>query len=145
MHDVSGSGLKIRIVALPTFPAGFDITHFADDSDPWQVDELDITNTGFTLNGDMTRWSIPGGIAARVSVLPNTEEAENLQFLWDVNRVTTQKLSARDEITAVVSYADGKVETYTLGAMVSGPAGTGVSSDARLNTKTFGFMFERRV
>lgn len=145
MHDVSGSGISIRFIAIPTFPAGFTVEKFADDGDPLATDATTIANTGVTLNGEMVKWGNPNTVPMTVSVLPNTDEANNLQTLWDANRVSTQKLSARDIITAVVSYADGTTKVLSNGVMVDGPAFTGVTADARLQTKTFNFVFERCI
>ena len=40
MQDVSATGVKITIIAVPTFPQGFEISEFADDAD-WGFGYLD--------------------------------------------------------------------------------------------------------
>lgn len=145
MHDVSASGVKLRIIASYTFPAGFDVSRFADDADPLDSANVDIADTGMAVNGEMVTWTTPAGVPLDISVLPGTDEADNLETLWAVNRVGPNKISIHDIITIVATYPSGKVVTLTNGTIVSGPALTSADSSARLKTQTYSFMFETRV
>lgn len=142
MQNVSATGLKIRLVAIPTFPAGFDITQFADDADPISTDMVDIAAAEAALNGDLVTWSRPNVVSARIGVLPGTDEAKNLDILWSVNRTGKNKLSAQDKISMVINYPNGDVKVLSNGAMLSGPAFDGGSSEGRLNTREYGFAFQ---
>lgn len=145
MQNVSATGMKIRLVAIPTFPAGFDITQFADDGDPLSVDNVDIASAAPALNGDLVTWSQPNIINARISVLPGTEEAKNLGILWDVNRTGKNKVSAQDVISMVIDYPNGTTKVCSNGAILSGVPYDGGSSDGRLRTREYGFAFESVV
>lgn len=145
MQNVSATGLKARIVSLPTFPSGFDITQFADDTDPFSSENVDVADTGVALNGDLVPWSKPSKITATIGVLPGTQEAKNLDTLLIVNRATKGKLSAQDVVTLVVTYPNGSTKVGMNGVIVSGPPVDSGSSEGRLKTREYTFHFENVV
>jgi hypothetical protein len=145
MHNVSANGSSIRLVASYTFPAGFDLTKFADDTNPFEFTDNSIASHGSGINGDLVVWSTASGIEMTLSALPDTDECRNLEILWAANKVAPQKVAVKDIITLIVSLPNGKQEIYSGGAIISGPAGTSASSDGRLASKQFGFVFERKV
>lgn len=142
MHIVSATGLKMRLVASLTFPAGFDITQFADDADPLNSENLTIAETAAALNGDLVAWGKPNVIPLTVAVLPDTDEDRNLSILWNVNRIGKNKVAVQDVITLVVTYPNGDQKILSSGVMVSGPPLNSGSSEGRLKTKEYGFSFE---
>ena len=99
---VSGVGLSIRMIASQTFPGGFDITHFADDSDPLDLPPINQGNAEMGLNGDLVRWDVAVPIPMTVAVIPTSDSQANLAILAERNRVGRGKTSARDQLTAVV-------------------------------------------
>ena len=142
MHNVSATGIKMRLVASLTFPAGFDITQFADDGDPLNSENLTIAETAAALNGDLVAWGKPNVIPLTVAVLPDTDEDRNLSILWNVNRVGKNKVAVQDIITLVVTYPNGDQKILSNGVMISGPALNSGSSEGRLKTKEYEFSFE---
>ena len=145
MHDVSATGITLRVIASFTAPTGFEIKRFSDDSDAVDAPDVDIAATGMALNGEMVVWSTPAGVPYNISVLPETDEDDNLAQLWAANRVGANKVAIHDIITIVETLPSGKTKMFTNGSIISGPPATGASSDARLKTKTYGFMFETVV
>lgn len=145
MQNVSATGMKLRVIAVPTFPAGFDITQFADDADPISVESVEVNGHGNALNGDLVRWSKPSAILANVNVLPGTEEAKNLDILLTMNRSTKGKLSVQDDVTLVQTLPNGTTRIFNNGCIVSGPPADGGSSEGRLNTREYGFVFENVI
>lgn len=81
MHDVSATGLSIVIQAHKTFPAGIQITAFADDADPLDLPAVDIAQTGMDINGNLVTWSTPTPQTVTINVLAGSEEDENLESL----------------------------------------------------------------
>ena len=145
MQDVSGTGLSILIIASNTYPNGVLCTAFADDSDPMDLPEVTITESGMGLNGDLITYSSPQPIPFSVSLIPGTPEDLALGFLFEANRVAKGKRSAKDTITAVVNYASGERVVLTRGKIVGGLPGKGVASDGRVKTPTYNFVFENKV
>lgn len=142
MHNVSATGIKMRLVASLTFPAGFDITQFADDGDPLNSENLTIAETAAALNGDLVAWGKPNVIPLTIAVLPDTDEDRNLSILWNVNRIGKNKVAVQDVITLVVTYPNGDQKILSNGVMISGPALNSGSPEGRLKTKEYEFSFE---
>lgn len=144
-QDVSASGIKITVIAIPTYPFGITITSFSDDADPLDSPELNTAEFTMGLNGDLILNRHPTPIEVNLSVIPGTDEERALSNLLDANRVAKNKVSYQDHITLTVQYPDGLTKVLTNGAIVAGSVLTGVSSNGRLKTKAFKFVFESKV
>ena len=145
MQDIGGLGSKVTIIAVPTFPQGFTITEFASDSDPIVIDDVEVTNTEVGVNGDVVSWHKATTIPVEISVIPNSESDRNLQILVNSNRGAKNKVSLNDDITMSIAYADGTIETYTGGKIVSGRIGKTISSDGKMRTGTYRFVFSNKI
>lgn len=142
MNDISGFGLKARIVASETFPAGFDVTAFSDDTDPVDLPSMQIRDKAMGLNGDLVAWSKANPVPATLALIPNSEDDVNMAVLFEANRVGKGKQGARDVITLTLIYPDGRTWTGSEGVITDGPAGSGVASAGRLKTSAYQFVFE---
>lgn len=145
MQDIGGLGSKVTIIAVPTFPQGFTITEFASDSDPIVIDDVEVTNTEVGVNGDVVSWHRATTIPVEISVIPNSESDRNLQILVNANRGAKNKVSLNDDITMSIACADGTIETYTGGKIVSGRIGKTISSDGKMRTGTYRFVFSNKI
>lgn len=145
MEDISAIGLKVNVLATHTFPQGFEITEFADDSDPLDFPAITIAETGMGVNGDLVVWSRPVPLEVSLSVIPNTEADKNLTILLDMNRVAKGKASVSDIITLIATYPDGTRKMLTNGKLLSGILANGVSSNGRIKSKEYRFVFENKV
>lgn len=143
MENISGFGLTGRVTASKTFPNGFDVTKFADDSDPLDAPDLEIAETAFGLNGDMVTWSRPTGIEITIAVLPNSDEEANFAALVEANRVAKKKPGARDIVNIVLSYPNGSKAICSTGVSITGPVIQAVQSSGRMKTRQFKFRFEQ--
>lgn len=144
-QDISGFGLQLRVIASKTFPAGFSVTQFADDADPLDLPELAIGETAMGLNGDLINWGKANPIPVSVSVIPGQDDDLNLAILHEANRIGRGKKGARDIITLIGVYPDGKVITLSGGKLISGPPASSVASAGRMKSKTYNFQFEKKV
>jgi hypothetical protein len=145
MQDISAFGLRIILRASNTFPMGVELSQFADDADPFDVPAQQITDKAMGLNGDLVRWSKANPIVATLNVIPDTDDDRALSVLFEANRVGRGKKSARDVVTMVAIYPDGRTITYTPGCITDGIAGRGVASSGRMKTKPYTFAFENRL
>lgn len=142
MQNISGFGLSARITASVTFPNGFDLSEFADDTDPLDSPDLEIAESGFGLNGDMVVWSRPTGIEVTFGVIPRSTGDQNLAILAEANRVAKNKRGARDQIGIVWTYPDGMIVNCSPGIMVTGAIIPQVSNAGRIKTRMYRFRFE---
>ena len=145
MYDISGVGVEVYIVASSTFPAGFAVSQFADDADPFAVESQQISDTAMTLNGDLVSWSTANPIPLTINVIPDSDDDLNLAILHEANRVGQGKRSAGDVLTLVINHPNNKTITLTNGKMTSGPPVTAVAQAGRKITKAYEFRFENKV
>lgn len=144
-YDVSGFGFTINVIASNTFPAGFPLTAFADDVDPFDMPSVDIVDTAMGVNGDMIWWSRAIPLKCKVAVIDGSEDDLNLQVLYELNRVGRGKTSAADIITVTAVYPSGKTISLTGGKLTGGMPSSSVASSGRVKTKTYDFSFEGRA
>ncbi len=142
MQDISGFGARVQVQASNTFPSGFVLSQFADDSDPFDSPSAPIRDKAMGLNGDLITWSKASPLVVSLAVVPGGEDDRNLQALYDANRVARGKASAGDVVTITVVYPDGQTVTYQEGAITDGPPAVGIASAGRLKTSTYQFAFE---
>jgi hypothetical protein len=142
MTDISAFGIRVQIVASVTFPAGINITQFADDGDSLDVPSQQIADKAMGVNGDLITWSKANPIVTTLNVIPNTEDDKNMQVLLEANRAGRGKRPARDVITMTAIYPDGTSRTWTNGAITDGIPGNALASSGRMKTKPYAFAFE---
>jgi hypothetical protein len=143
--EISGSGLVITIVASNTFPVGFPVTEFADDSDPLEAGQIEIANASSGLNGDLVTFSKPTPLSITLSVIAGSDADVALSILADANRVAFGKNSANDLITLTAVYPSGLISTLTKGRLINSPSIKSVSSAGRLKSRSYTFAFENKV
>lgn len=141
MSDISGFGGIIQIRASVTFPAGITIRQYADDTDPFDIPTQEIGDLVLGVNGDAASFTKATPIVINLSVFPQTDDGNNLDILFNANRVQQGKNSANDDITIIAIYPNGKFKTYGSGRIVSGMPGFSIASSARLKTMIYGFKF----
>lgn len=142
MINISGFGTEIQLTASNTFPAGFNISQFADDADPLDVPSVQIADTAMGLNGDLLAWSKANSIKITINVIPGSDDDKNLSILLDANRVARGKLSAKDTITLTIIYPDGSHGTLGDGVITDGMPVNSIQSAGRKKTKAYMFAFE---
>lgn len=144
-NDIGALGSSITIIAVPTFPQGIVVKDFASDTDPWVVEDVEVTNTEVGVNGDVVSWHKATTIPAVLSVIPNGESDKNLQILVNANRGAKNKVATNDDITVIVTSPDGTMETYTGGVISAGKIGKSISNDGKIRTGTYSFTFANKI
>lgn len=145
MNDISGFGLRIQIRASVTFPAGINITQFADDADPFDSPSIQQTDKAMGLNGDLITWSKANPLLVTLNVVPGSDDDKNLAVLAEANRVGKGKNGARDIITMTAIYPDGTTVTYTQGALTDATPAKSVASAGRMKSRPYMFAFENKT
>ena len=143
MINISAFGSKAQLVASKTFPQGFRISEWADDADPLESAKLTVAEAGFGTNGDMVFWSRTNGIKLTLAVIPDSETEINLTALLDANRAAKNKSSAADSISLVFTFPDGRIVTCEPGIIEVGDIMPSISSQQRLKTREYEFIFEQ--
>lgn len=141
-QDVSGFGAVITIVADTTFPAGIQITQFADDADPFDMASVQIADKAMGLNGDLIVWAKAQPLPVVINVIPGSDDDVNLNILAQANRVGQGKISAYDNITLSAIYPDGSSVVFNNGKITDGMFGKSIASAGRLKTRAYVFTFQ---
>ena len=141
--NASVTGLQIRLKASKTFPAGFAITMFADDADPFDMPSVAIADAAMGPNGDMIAWGKATPKDATINVMPGSLDDVNLNIVFQANDPSNGVATANDVITATAIYPSGEVVIATGGRMISGPPALSGASSGRLKTPAYAFKFER--
>jgi len=145
MEEISVLGTKAYLTADKTFPAGFEITKFPGDSDGIDIQESQIANSEMGVNGDLIAWRTAVPQQLVITAIPGSDEDKNLQILLDRNRAAKGRNSVQDNITLVVTLANGTTHTFSNGIIISGELGYSITSQGKIRTKRYGFMFEQFV
>lgn len=144
-QDVSGTGSVITLSAIPTFPAGFQITDFPADTDPVDVSSIEIADKVMGVNGDLITWAKANPHPLAIAVIPGSPSDRNLQVLALANMVAPGKPSFNDQITVTVQYPDGSVALFNKGRLTTAMFGKSISSSGMIKTRVYGFTFESVV
>lgn len=145
MQDISSFGVSVQLRASNTFPQGFNITQFSDDSDPVDGASIQIADKAMGANGDLIVWSKANPLLMTIAVIPNSDDDKNLSVLAEANRTAKGKRPARDVITATVMYPDGTSTTLTQGKVTDAMPYNSPSSSGRFKTKVYAFAFENKT
>jgi len=145
MNNISGFGTVLNLVASSSFPSGFTITQFTDDTDPIDIAPMDLGDTAMGVNGDLIVWNKATAIKVTLSVIPDSDDDINLGILAENNRVGKGKISARDEITLTKISPDGRHTTFSNGILTNAPIGTSIAGSGRAKTKVYTFAFENKT
>lgn len=145
-QDISVFGGVVTLLAIPTYPVAIPLTEFADDTDPFDLPELEIAQTAMGNNGDMLTWSTAKVIQITLGIIPGGIDDEILAVLLENNRVGKGKLlTTRDKITLTCLYPDGKFINLVDGKLVKGSPASSAGSNGRLKSKTYTFEFGNKI
>lgn len=144
-NDVSGYGLRVRLIASTTFPAGVTISQFADDVDPFDLPAITVLGNAMGVNGDLVSWTTAVPLTINIGVIPDSDDDRNLAILLEANRSARGKYPARDTITLSVLYPSGRTLLLNNGKLLTGMPGNSIASAGRMKGKTYGFVFEGMV
>lgn len=141
-YDVSATGFSLTLHATMTFPAGVQLTAFADDVDPMDLPVAEAAQVAMDVNGNLVSWSTPQPQQVVINVLPDTEEDYALGVLLEANMARRGRRPRGDLITLVATYGNGATTTARNGKIISGPRGNSVASAGRVKSKQYTFAFQ---
>lgn len=141
MADVSHNGALYTIVASNTNAnIPLSISAFPKDTDPFDVPNADIADMEVGTNGDEIYWSMAVVTESSCAVIPGTDDHETMQRIYDANKASKGKKSAKDLITVVRILPNGETTTFK-GRITSGPSTTSLASSGKIKTPVYGFKW----
>lgn len=141
MINVSGYGLSIMMLAIQSFPMGFQLEAFSDDVDPLQFEETEPFGFEMLYDGSMFAFDKAHFIKLKVSVIPGSDEDANLKILLQSKKGGASILPIPDSLTMVISYGGGGKIILTNGTILTGPFGDNVQSSGRKKGNQYTFVF----
>lgn len=130
------------------------IREFSDEGTPIECNEIEVTGSAVTLNGQLILWRKPNAYVVSLTVIPRSDNDAALRaMLHDAhvspgNVVKVSQLNASLTIVAPKinesgSQVKGDSWKFTNGRIVGGPTGPSSSSEGKMSARTYTFVFER--
>ncbi len=141
MIDISTVGSGVTIFSLTSFPMGFRVGSFADDGDSLVVEPTEVSGFEKLYDGRIFGFDKTSPVLLSLNVIPNTEEDINLKILLQKRKSNPTFLALPDDITMVISYADGGRNVLSEGVMVGGSIADSMLSAGRKKSNTYSFAF----
>ncbi len=141
MINISGTGTGIVIVALQSFPMGFNLTQFADDIDPLAAEEVEATGFEMLYDGSLFAFDKAAPIMLTVGVIAGSSDDINLKIMLQTRKSNVSILPFQDVVSAVISYPDGGRIILSNGALIKGPLIDGIQNTGRKKGNAYTFAF----
>lgn len=144
MADISITGTIVTITASTTTGGvPIPLTAFADDTDLFDIPEIDLCEYELGVNGDPIAWTKTMPIEVTLSILPATPDHELLSLITSENRKEKGKTIARDNITLCRVAPNGETVTLSNGKLIKGALTASFTSAGRMKTPTYTFRFAK--
>ena len=141
MIDISTLGAGITIISLTSFPMGFQLSCFADDTDSLVIEQTEVSGFEKLYDGTIFGYDKTSPVLLAVSVIPNSEDDINLKILLQKRKSNSNYIALLDTITMVVSYGDGGRVVLSGGVILSGSLADSMQSAGRKKSNTYNFAF----
>lgn len=141
MIDISGFGTGITIVATTSFPVGFTLSSFADDEDPLNVENTEVSGYEKLYDGSIFTYDKTSPLLLSVGVMPNTEDDINMKILMQMRKSSPQILPLPDTTSIVICYPDGGKVAMSNGTILSGPLADSLTAQGRKKGNVYHFVF----
>jgi hypothetical protein len=141
MIDISGFGTGVTILALSSFPQGFKLSQFADDSDPLTFDETETSDFELLYDGSLFTFDQASAIKMQVSVIPGSDDDINLKILLQARKGSAKLIPLPDITSAYIGYGNGGSVLLSDGSIIKGPLADSITTQGRKKANTYTFVF----
>lgn len=141
MIDVSGFGTGVVIVALESFPMGFGLSQFADDTDPISAKDVEPIGYEMLYDGALFSYDKAAPVEVSVALIPGSDDDINCKILLQNKKSARNFLPLPDITTMIITYPDGGRVILTSGTILKGPLVDSVMSSGRKKSNVYTFVF----
>lgn len=141
MIDISGFGTGITVIATTSFPTGFTLTQFADDEDPLNVENTEVSGYEKLYDGSIFTYDKTSPLLLSVGLIPNTEDDINMKILMQMRKSSVHLLPLPDTTSMVICYPDGGKVAMSQGTVLSGPLADSLTTQGRRKGNVYHFVF----
>lgn len=141
MYDISGFGSSVMILSSSSFPQGFSLTSFADDTDPIAIEPTEVSGFEPLYDGDIFTFDKAAPVLLSVSVIPASEDDINLKILLQMRKSNSTFLPFEDIVTMIITYPEGGRVVLSQGRILKGPLADSLAASGRKKGNTYHFVF----
>ena len=141
MINISGTGTGIVVVALRSFPMGFNLTQFADDIDPIAAEEIEPSGFEMLYDGSLFAFDKAAPILLTVGVIAGSSDDINLKILLQSRKSSISLAPFQDFVSVVISYPDGGRIALSNGVLFKGTLIDKIEQTGRKKGNSYTFAF----
>ncbi len=141
MIDISGFGTGITVISTTSFPYGFQIDAFADDEDPLNVENTEVSGYEKLYDGSIFTFDKTSPLLLSVGVIAGSDDDLNLKVLMQMRKSSPQLLPQIDTTSMVICYPDGGKVAMSNGTILSGPLADSLTAQGRRKGNVYHFVF----
>jgi hypothetical protein len=141
MIDISAFGTGITVIATTSFPVGFSISSFADDEDPLNVENTEVSGYEKLYDGSIFTYDKTSPLLLSVGVIAGSDDDINLKILMQMRKSSPQLLPLPDTTSMVICYPDGGKVAMSNGTILSGPLADSLTAQGRRKGNVYHFVF----
>jgi hypothetical protein len=144
-QEVSANGVKLMLFASISYPMGVEIASFNPGDDPISFDDLTVAETEMGVNGNMIVYRTPYSYNLTFNITPMTDQDAIMENIANADRIAFGKSSAKNVLTLVVIYPQGRTLTFIDGALTSIPGGFSAGGNGRIGGRQYSMSFRNMV
>jgi hypothetical protein len=141
MIDVSTFGSGITILSTNSFPNGFMVSTFADDSDPLSIKETETSGYEPLYDGSIFVFDKTAPVELSLSVISGSDDDINLKILLQARKGGIRLLPLKEFTTMVINYPGNGRVILSAGSIVKGPMADSMLTNGRRKGNTYSFVF----
>lgn len=141
MENISGLGLGITILALQSFPMGFSLSQFADDINPFEVEEIEPVGYDMLYDGSLFAFDKAAPVLLTIGLIAGTADDINCKVLLQARKASSGIIPLPDITSMVVTYGDGGRLLLSNGTILKGPLGDTIQASGRKKGNQYTFVF----
>jgi hypothetical protein len=141
MIDISGFGTSVYILALQSFPMGFEVTKFADDQDAITGEDIEVAAWKMLYDGTLYAYATANPVKIDISVIPGSNDDINLKILLQARLSSSSVIPLPDVTSMAITYPGSGLVMLSNGTIYKGPLVDTVQSSGRKKGNTYGFAF----
>jgi hypothetical protein len=129
------------VLAIQSFPMGFNIKSLADDVDPLVVEETEPVGFEMLHDGSLFSYDKAAPIKVSITVIPGSDEDINCKILLQSKKGSVKLIPLSDSTSMVITYPDGGRVILSGGTIVRGQMADSIMMTGRKKGNTYTFVF----
>ena len=122
VQNVSAFATSVLVASSASFPFGFVVKEFTDDSNPIEVGPNVTQSYKMLLDGTLKAYKTAKPIDVALTVIPGGNDDTNLGIILSATKIYKKIIPRLAEtVIMTVTYSNGGTVIFNNGALLSGP------------------------